>query len=309
MPTLSICICTYKRPQGLARLLKAVTPQVSTGREIVVVNDGSHDPAYEQALMPFRDTIRYLVNPSNLGVAESRNVVARAASGEYVVYIDDDCVPPSWWIDWIDAKLEAFPSLDIVAGPTRPLHPESGSTFMSRMQAHFGFIPQIHEWGTTVVFPTANLAVRRKFLLDNGGFGFPGPFFGAAEDTEFANRAALAGGRLVSDHHWPVWHDVGESYRSLARRYGRYGFSNGALTVLATSPPGHDKIRHMTYSGLRWQFEFYWKKVWAEAVSHPGPLPERWAAAWAALGVHMLYEYSAIRGRDKASGIFKNRPS
>jgi glycosyltransferase involved in cell wall biosynthesis len=300
MPSFSICICTYKRPAGLGRLLAALKPQLGLDREIIVVNDGSHDDAYGKLVDEYGTLMHYIVNISNAGVAETRNTAAKAATGDYILYIDDDCVPPPWWIDWIDARLEENPELDIVVGPARALHPEQGPTFLSRLQAHFGFIPSIHVNNGTILFPTANLALRRGLMQSMGGFGFPGTFHGAGEDTEFANRARLAGARTMVDRNWFVFHDVGEPYLSLARRYGRYGFSNGAMTVLATSPAAHDMIEQMTLPGLRWQWRYYWRKVRREASRYPGPPLERWLALWGALGIHMYYEYSAIRGRDHA---------
>ncbi|MCB1441204.1 MAG: glycosyltransferase, partial [Nitratireductor sp.] len=45
---LSVCICTFRRANRLDRLLRALATQLGEDREILVVNDGSHDEAYEK---------------------------------------------------------------------------------------------------------------------------------------------------------------------------------------------------------------------------------------------------------------------
>ena len=64
----------------------------------------------------------------------ARNASAELANGDYLVFTDDDCEPPDWWLDWVQARLEWAPDLDVVAGPTRPL-PPARSTFISRVQS------------------------------------------------------------------------------------------------------------------------------------------------------------------------------
>jgi glycosyltransferase involved in cell wall biosynthesis len=113
-PLLSVLICTYRRPEGLARLLDAVVPQLSASREIVVVNDGSHDNAYGQVTTRHAANIRYRALKTNGGIAAARNAAAALAEGAYLVFTDDDCEPPAFWLDWLEARLSEHPELDLV---------------------------------------------------------------------------------------------------------------------------------------------------------------------------------------------------
>jgi glycosyltransferase involved in cell wall biosynthesis len=58
-PSLALCINTRNRPEGLARLLASVVPQVAKHPEckIVVVNDGSHDASYAEVMRRYETPV------------------------------------------------------------------------------------------------------------------------------------------------------------------------------------------------------------------------------------------------------------
>jgi len=242
-PTLSVAISTYRRPAGLRRLLTALRPQVAgrPGREIVVVNDGSHDEAYEAVRTEFADIIKYAALPKNGGIAEARNATVKLASRDYVVFTDDDCEPPPWWLDWLAARLIEAPELEVVAGTTRALPPERWR-FFAKVLARHGLLPMPLRQQAGIHFVTANVAIRRSLFDKIGGFGFPGPFHGAGEDTEFASRAVGAGTASAVDDLWFVRHEVESTFWSSCRRQRRYGYVNVALMPLTTSPQSNDDL-------------------------------------------------------------------
>jgi glycosyltransferase involved in cell wall biosynthesis len=256
-PALSVAVATYRRPAALRRLLSALRPQVEDkpGREIVVVNDGSHDDAYDQVRADFAGLIKYRALPRNVGIAAARNAAAELASGDYLVYTDDDCVPPPWWLDWLAARLAASPGLDIIAGYTRPLE-RPRETFLARVQSDHAIIPKPTMSSSGVLFVTANVAIRRKLLSECGGFGFPG-FRGASEDTELSSRLRQHGATFFVDPKWYVHHEVGDSLVTMCRRHWRYGYANAAMMALTTSPAAND--------GLGWYRRRRHVRNWLEA--------------------------------------------
>ena len=122
-PTFSIVIPTYGRPRGLARLLNSLGPQVigRHGREVIVVNDGSQEPAYEAIVNRHRGWVNYIATRENRGQSAARNTGVAAATGNYLVFIDDDCAAPLDWLDRLTAIFAADPTLDAVGGRTKPL--------------------------------------------------------------------------------------------------------------------------------------------------------------------------------------------
>jgi len=258
LPSLSVLICTHNRPSGLQRLLESLVPQVvgCPAREIIVVNDGTHDAAYEAVLMPFEDTIRYHRLENNVGIAAARNISASLAQNDYLVFTDDDTVPPPHWLDWLSMRLIEHPELDVVAGTTKPLWPENPS-FFARVRAEHDLIPTTEDTGGTIIFPTACVAIRRALFEEMGGFGFPN-FSGAGEDTELATRLFRRGTVMRTDKSWATHHEITEGMWGLCRRYRRYGYANGRLAFLTTSPAEHDYMLdtgHASWRGI-WDWEY-----------------------------------------------------
>jgi glycosyltransferase involved in cell wall biosynthesis len=91
----TIQLCTYNRAHLLGRVLEACFDQTASDYEVVLVDDGSQDatPAVIEkakagARIPF-----IVVSQANGGLAKARNAGLRRASGERIIFIDDDVLP------------------------------------------------------------------------------------------------------------------------------------------------------------------------------------------------------------------------
>src|SRR5579862_1630942 len=93
----TIQLCTYNRAKLLEQVLDACFEQTIPARsyEVVLVNDGSSDATPEvlerataRATCPFT-----VVNQPNSGLAKGRNAGIARASGERIIFIDDDVLP------------------------------------------------------------------------------------------------------------------------------------------------------------------------------------------------------------------------
>ena len=116
---LSVVVPTYRRPENLLRFLKAICPQLNSERSLVVINDGSHDHAYERVINQFKEIIDYLPLPQNCGPALARNKGAAHSKGKYLVFTDDDCIPPENWLNTISNYLAVFPDIAVVGVTAR----------------------------------------------------------------------------------------------------------------------------------------------------------------------------------------------
>ena len=116
-PLLSIVLPTYGVEDYLAACLDSIL-QINTLREVIVVNDCSPDlsPEIARAYAVRDSRVVVIDNERNSGLGASRNVGARAAKGEYLLFADsDDLVVPSA-IDRMVATLEKTGS-DFVTAP------------------------------------------------------------------------------------------------------------------------------------------------------------------------------------------------
>src|SRR5687767_2040034 len=100
VPTVSVVIPTFSRPESLARCLAALEAQTLPRRafEVIVCDDGSPSPA-ASTVKPFADrmTVRVVRRPS-AGPAAARNEAARHARAAILAFTDDDCVPSPLWL-------------------------------------------------------------------------------------------------------------------------------------------------------------------------------------------------------------------
>jgi glycosyltransferase involved in cell wall biosynthesis len=87
-PRVSVIIPTYNRPKLLQEAIESALAQTYPNVEIIVVDDGSTDNTAEIAAQ-YGGKVTY-IKQANQDVAAARNTGGRAASGEYLTFLDDD---------------------------------------------------------------------------------------------------------------------------------------------------------------------------------------------------------------------------
>lgn len=99
-PHISIVIPTHNRHEQLKHCLQALVCLDCAGIqfEVVVVDDGSPMPVCD-VVNAFVDTLDVtLVSQNQMGPAAARNAGANRAQGEFLAFIDDDCIPSRGWL-------------------------------------------------------------------------------------------------------------------------------------------------------------------------------------------------------------------
>jgi len=100
---ISVLISTYKRSAYLIRLLDSIRDQGYKNYEIIIVDDASNDDT-EQTVNQYREenpdvNIIYMMNQTNMGASKSRKRAYLKASGDIVIFVDDDdyFIEPSYF--------------------------------------------------------------------------------------------------------------------------------------------------------------------------------------------------------------------
>lgn len=162
MIRVSVVIPTYKRPDLLARCLRALLKQTMTPSEFeVIVADDDADPRINKLIdlfnLPHGPSIRYVAVTETHGPAAARNQGWRQARGQIIAFTDDDCIPnPDWLAEGIDSFESRFVALSGQLVMPLPSNPTDYERDASHLQ-HSSFV-------------TANCFVRKSRLQMVGGF-------------------------------------------------------------------------------------------------------------------------------------------
>ena len=233
-----VVIPTHGRPKLLRRLLTSLAPQIRSSPEcgIIVVNDGTHGPAYSKVIESFDGVAEYIALEYARGPAHARNIGGRKSQAEFVIFTDDDCLPPPHWLDWAIARLGSLPEIDVLGGTTMPPPAGDSPRLIERFNRALHLYPRPLFWRREMYcLPTANVAVRRSVFLKAGGFDelFR---FAAGEDTEFFYRLRFSGARFFIDMQWQTEHPISDGLRSFLRRWYRYGYGNAQHRMRTGDP-------------------------------------------------------------------------
>ncbi|MGQ9654421.1 MAG: glycosyltransferase family 2 protein [Thermodesulfobacteriota bacterium] len=104
MEKVSVIIATMNREEELGQCLKSVCEQTVLPMEIVIVDDGASDPDKIRAMIPPEIRFQYH-RKAPPGLSASRNLGARVAVGDFLLFLDDDVVLEN---HYIEAILKAF---------------------------------------------------------------------------------------------------------------------------------------------------------------------------------------------------------
>lgn len=96
-PTISVVITTYNRPDALAAVVEACFMQDDKNFEIIIADDGSTANTRETvAALATRSPVplKHVWQPDEgFRAAMARNRGTLAATGNYIIFLDGDCVP------------------------------------------------------------------------------------------------------------------------------------------------------------------------------------------------------------------------
>lgn len=232
----SIGILTYRRPDEVRRCLEAVLEAVgrpmagswSVAEVLVVDNDpdGSARPAVSAAPDPTSGTtpVRYIHEPIP-GVATARNRAMAEASGDVLVFIDDDEVPGDGWplglltvLDETGASMVGGPVLtEFITPPPRWV--VTGNFFRRDDPEN----KSQQQW-----LRSGNLAIDLHQVREAGLFF--DPRYPQGEDSAFTRSARAAGLDLRWSSCGAVTEFVGSDRFSTHWRLRREYLSNRAWT-------------------------------------------------------------------------------
>jgi succinoglycan biosynthesis protein ExoM len=237
----AICVATYLRPTGLARLLEAIGRlEIPDGWafDVVVVDNDSAGSARAVVEAARGLEVRYVVEAER-GIAQVRNRAVRESKpSAFIAFIDDDEWPESgWWRQMVEAQSRS--GADVTIGPSEPvfeLEPPDWireGRFFERARFPTGTV--VPHW----VARTSGVLIRRSALEHLGDNPFDERFsLNGGDDTWFFKMLDRAGSKVVWVDDAIVYELVPATRataRWLLRRAFRTGNSRGYMLRLDTA--------------------------------------------------------------------------
>lgn len=217
---LSVIIPVFNNAQVLAAQLSAVTAQcLNEEWEVIVADNGSIDGSIELARRwagVAASPVRVVDASAREGPAAARNIGARAARGDRLVFCDgDDIVAPGW----LRALVESLQTATVAVGAL------DCSTLNGRPPAP-PVDPWPHQFGYLPAGLGANMAVHRSAFEAVGGFDED---LRVGEDLDLCWRLQLAGYRLERVMDAVVAKRARSAYDRLLVQSVGYGRSDAVL--------------------------------------------------------------------------------
>jgi len=226
-----VCICTFRRPLLLKRLLKALEKQQTENAFTfsVVVADNDCEQSAKQPINDFsrRSPLQITYcNEPHQNIALARNMALRKACGHFVAFIDDDEFPIDTWLLELHRACLDFEA-DGVLGPVEP-HFEAGPPnwilkvgLFHHPRYRTGYVL---DWNET---RSGNFLLNRALIDDERNL-FDPAFSMHGEDKNFFQR-------LMQKGHKFVWCDEAVAFETqptnrLTRKYHlRRGLLRGSI--------------------------------------------------------------------------------
>lgn len=238
----SIIVPVFNRPDEVDELLQSLTEQTLKDMEVIIVEDGSSLPC-ENVVHRYADKLqlRYYTK-ENSGPGQTRNYGAEHSQGEFLIFLDSDCVLPPDFLKEVDKELnnkecdawggpdrahESFTSVQKAISYSMTSFLTTGGIRGGKKQMDKKFYPR-----------SFNMGIRRSLYRQLGGFS--SMRFG--EDIDLSLRIYKSGAscRLFPEA-W-VWHKRRTDFKKFFKQVHNSGI---ARINLMKRHPGSLKLVHL----------------------------------------------------------------
>ena len=162
-PIVSIIVPTFNRFGRLQRCIDKIGHNVTHSHEIIIIDGGSSDGTRDW--LKRRDDLRVILEPRREGAVKALNKGFRAATGHYVMWLNDDAWPLPGSVSAAVAMIERPDCADV--GMVAFYHNwHSAHNVLDRVVRGGRTFELCHVRG----YPYANFGLLRRSLLEQIGF-------------------------------------------------------------------------------------------------------------------------------------------
>ncbi|MEE9335545.1 MAG: glycosyltransferase family 2 protein [Granulosicoccaceae bacterium] len=266
MTRVAICICTYKRPDGLTKLLDKLTQLTPATPDAVVVIDNHKDGegaavcSRLAASYPFE--LHYAIE-AEPGISYARNSAVSLAlqqQADLIAFLDDDEWPePNWLTELI--RVQTDTDADAVGGPTLSVFPPNSPESLTS-NPYYGADMSIEDGSRCHLQAAGNFIIRASTISDMGPAFFRTEFaHSGGEDLAFFLTLTQKGARMAWAANAVVHEAVPANRMSRDWLKGRIiNIANSRVRVMQILEPG---IVPAAIRGLKTVALFFQATVWS----------------------------------------------
>ena len=212
--TCSIIIPAWNKVELTQQCLVALGPATEdVSFELIVVDNHSTDST-PQFLSSLGGDVRIITNDENLGFAKACNQGAAIATGEYLVFLNNDTIPLTGWLSAMVDEVRTHPDVTVVGskllyqdGTTQHAGVAIDRNNLTPYHIYNGFAadhPAVNKRRELNAVTAACLLIRRSVFAELGGFdeGFLNGF----EDVDLCLRVREKHGRIVYQPRSVLYH-------------------------------------------------------------------------------------------------------
>jgi len=220
----SFIVPVYNRPEELAELLASLARQEYENFEVVIVEDGS-DVKSDRVVEKHGNKLKInYISLHRSGPSVARNSGMQAAQGDYLIFVDSDCLVPPDYLKIVNDFLEVTP-VDFFGGPDKA----AGNFNLTQKSISYAMTSFLTTGGirggkkqVDKFYPRSfNMGISREAFRTIGGF--PDTRMHPGEDMVFAIELIKRGIRsgLIQDAY--VYHKRRTSFGKFYRQVRGFG--------------------------------------------------------------------------------------
>lgn len=240
---ITVCICTYRRPDMLRRLLNRLANQDTRGafEYSVVVVDNDSERSAESVVEEVRNSTAlepvYTVEPQ-ANIAVARNRTLEFAEGDYAAFIDDDEYPEDDWLAELLTTARQHEA-EAVIGHVRPDFEREPAAWIVKGRFFYKPPPPLPPTGTVLTAGITSNALVSLAAVRNAGLAFD-PAFGRSggEDDKFFRDLLRAGMKIVFSAEAIVHETIPFDRQSAAYLWKRHHLQGRTFVRIARSVSG-----------------------------------------------------------------------
>jgi GT2 family glycosyltransferase len=243
-PVISVVIVNYNGSRWLRPCLDALRGQREAPTfDVLVVDNGSTDASVSLVGRDYPE-VSVVASAKNVGFAEGNNLGARAASGDWLVFLNNDTVAEPDWLAKLAAASCSRPEFQIFT--SRIVFLDDPSRIDSAGDGYYragGAFKSGHGQPaesravSEEVFGACGAAMMIRGELFHALGGFDSRFFMVYEDVDLSYRARLGGARVWYAADAVVRHAGSASIGTLSAATVYYGQRNLEWAWIKNTPP------------------------------------------------------------------------